>query len=1085
MPSYTVTDAPSSHISQPDFSHNQPRLRRPKRSARQKQSDEFSAMEKLLKDSPFKTIGHFLSILFFNPIRGERDPRGTKHSRVVARFLRGRTNIKMSHILPLIYRHKASFPTSKSVDVLEQKEMFATAGPVDQSNHARPYMSTWAVRLVAVEARKQVVHDNPDDVDGRVQLRAQTNGRTAAHVVSWDELLCHFNLKWLGTKYCIRLPLPWFLTESMSAPKAKGAIFIRKRRPHPTIQVGAIASFVLSRNRYANADLAMVLGVWLFACKSHIDVKRVFSRFGYTVSDTTARNALNSMTIRSLEDLRADVKDATDRGETEHCLLLDNVQQHCDVYEQGIGRKSELKVRTAGTSVKLQDCAPGAFDAEPYHAKVAQQERKTLTTDLLFDDINWTHMRVAIPLHWTRALVEFEPEFQPFLKELSSMFHDELAIHRMQEGRQHKCQPVGTNGERSTETQGMERAIGDFDAQTGTDSTKGNRLDWLRGDGASYAAFLRLTKYCTPIGKFPNKIATPEIWHTGATDLNSTAANHYGPASSSDPSSLSKCSNITGFKRPSNPKSCDYYPTVRNLTAFWTAHVLDCWRVHFETDDLHTYFHDLAKLGELPDLATLLGEAMVLVDRYATQAAIQISLTKSESLDPSRTNKVPEGSPWVAPTTSNHPMTINDVDLPGLVEIDEAEPPVAPRVAPKVPEDAPKFHQEKSGFTGDRVLRNSQIFMQDFGWWIEFARAVPEGDIGRVWEIMKIWIFKFAGSSHQNYMAYLLEVYCMLRYEASNDLRNAILNNWLLNIKGELGKWIPADLHQEHYNKWLEDMIQKHGGEFDNKFYRQTISPNVHHFLQIKHEVESAFALEHRGQTHTSPSLQGEIHLLLTAFKEEQVHRFRSGRSMGHAAVNQFARGWRRLEEDKMADFLYKTTVVGDFLTEIRRKENQTTEGNGTTDEDIEMRSDSPAPSIPESDPGSDCPSENLSIRSQHSSSSGDSYRSYISDVIDPNEPEDDGEDLSNAQLRSGSFSTLSVDPETGIMGIENEAEGDDEYDGEKDETIREEEDEMEREEVDQTDPEEEEDEMVEEEEEDGELEPDSGEDVSDSEADN
>ncbi|KAF8190271.1 hypothetical protein K438DRAFT_1971144 [Mycena galopus ATCC 62051] len=30
----------------------------------------------------------------------------------------------------------------------------------------------------------------------------------------------------------------------------------------------------------------------------------------------------------------------------------------------------------------------------------------------------------------------------------------------------------------------------------------------------------------------------------------------------------------------------------------------------------------------------------------------------------------------------------------------------------------------------------------DFGWWIEFAHSVPEGDIGRVWEIMKIWIFK-------------------------------------------------------------------------------------------------------------------------------------------------------------------------------------------------------------------------------------------------------------------------------------------------------------------------------------------------------
>ena len=40
----------------------------------------------------------------------------------------------------------------------------------------------------------------------------------------------------------------------------------------------------------------MVLGIWHFAAKSHVDVKRVHSRFGNIVSDTTARKALNSMT---------------------------------------------------------------------------------------------------------------------------------------------------------------------------------------------------------------------------------------------------------------------------------------------------------------------------------------------------------------------------------------------------------------------------------------------------------------------------------------------------------------------------------------------------------------------------------------------------------------------------------------------------------------------------------------------------------------------------------------------------------------------------------------------------------------------
>ncbi|KAK6992368.1 hypothetical protein R3P38DRAFT_3289923 [Favolaschia claudopus] len=428
-----------------------------------------------------------------------------------------------------------------------------------------------------------------------------------------------------------------------------------------------------------------------------------------------------------------------------------------------------------------------------------------------------------------------------------------------------------------------------------------------------------------------------------------------------------------------------------------------------------------------------------LADRYASQGAINASLSEEETTDPERVNQIPVGRSWTAPTDTSappppsitHPTDTNadDEEMPGLVEIDTE--PATPR-ARTVPlkesdDDAPKVHKEKSGFTGDRVLRNSQIFMQDFGWWIEFAHAVPEGDIGRVWEIMKIWIFKFAGSSHHNYVNYLLEVYCMLRYEASKDLRNAILNNWLLNIKGELGHWIPGDLHQEHYIKWLKEMIRRHGGEFDDPFYRKTISPNVHHFIQIKEEVEAAFDLERRSQKHTSPHQRDELKLLLRTFKEEEVHVFRSKRSLGHAAVNQFARGCKRLEKDKLKAFLEKSTVLGDFVDEIRRR--------GEDDTDDNLDSDSGFPEI---------------SGSQRPPSSASSQSSAGNTDNDPNEPEedDDDEDLSNEDLTSDRNPTSMIDEVTGLL-VSN-AEGDqkeDESEEEEEDDESESEDEPEEEE--------------------------------------
>jgi hypothetical protein len=52
-----------------------------------------------------------------------------------------------------------------------------------------------------------------------------------------------------------------------------------------------------------------------------------------------------------------------------------------------------------------------------------------------------------------------------------------------------------------------------------------------------------------------------------------------------------------------------------------------------------------------------------------------------------------------------------------------------------------KPHVEAEGFNGDQVLANSALFLEDFGWWIEAAYAIPEGDIGRVSEILKVGIY--------------------------------------------------------------------------------------------------------------------------------------------------------------------------------------------------------------------------------------------------------------------------------------------------------------------------------------------------------
>lgn len=282
---------------------------------------------------------------------------------------------------------------------------------------------------------------------------------------------------------------------------------------------------------------------------------------------------------------------------------------------------------------------------------------------------------------------------------------------------------------------------------------------------------------------------------------------------------------------------------------------------------------------------------------------------------------------------------------------------------------------------------------------------------------MKILIFVFGGSSNQNYMGYMLDLYALLEFECSPDLKEALLNNFLMNLKGEVGKWIEGDLLQEHYNRWLEDMIRRRGGEFDDQFYRKTIAPNVQHFLDIKEDISDAFELKRRSKSHTSPHLRDETNTLLCMYKEEELHLFRSGRSMGHAAVNRFDRGYQRLEGGKLAEYLERSAIYADMLTDMEKIRN-----NSGDPQNMDLDPDNPAPS-PE--PKSSSPSSqnfnsaSTSPRPSSASSTRSSMRSTCSSAARSaaDAVEDwDLVDHSDERLVSGSDLAVTVDSVTGRM---------------------------------------------------------------------
>jgi hypothetical protein len=182
------------------------------------------------------------------------------------------------------------------------------------------------------------------------------------------------------------------------------------------------------------------------------------------------------------------------------------------------------------------------------------------------------------------------------------------------------------------------------------------------------------------------------------------------------------------------------------------------FRTYFDADDILIYFNNLAK-QDIPTLEKILEISRVLVRRYASQDAYNQALSKAESTAASTLMKVPHGTPAECdiPATSIQSASTqqaaaddddlsspesDDDDIPedALAPDDSINPLSAETTVANDAEEKKHFFEDK-GFDGDRVLANEALFLMEAGQWVEAAYAVPEGDIGRVYEILLVSVF--------------------------------------------------------------------------------------------------------------------------------------------------------------------------------------------------------------------------------------------------------------------------------------------------------------------------------------------------------
>jgi len=138
------------------------------------------------------------------------------------------------------------------------------------------------------------------------------------------------------------------------------------------------------------------------------------------------------------------------------------------------------------------------------------------------------------------------------------------------------------------------------------------------------------------------------------------------------------------------------------------------------TDSIFSHFTHLAEQNLLPEIEDLLKAAGKLHRAFSSTHAIYLALDDT-ALDSEWSETVPLGSTWI-------PRPI----IPSSVT-DTAVNPATSKKPRKKKEKPVTRHPN-----GDRVLANSITFMRDALMSREISYAIADGDVGRVYEILKV-----------------------------------------------------------------------------------------------------------------------------------------------------------------------------------------------------------------------------------------------------------------------------------------------------------------------------------------------------------
>ncbi|KAF7973930.1 hypothetical protein HWV62_13994 [Athelia sp. TMB] len=651
---------------------------------------------------------------------GEDYHREHGHAEVMAIFLQGRCRHKPAAIIDAWFRS----PDGCAANNLQL--MYSTSTDFTEIKSIRAALTSFATQAV----RKEIIKEAEEAIKPENGLHVSLKGKNDTKQVKWQDI-GSATVAHVSALIQKNQPLLWALIMAVSGrrPRVRNGVQTeRHRRPLETVCVHTILTLNFSRCQEARL-LPTARGLLYFAFSAPVDLFSYNSRIAGMPAYTTIYKMLEELSKQESKLVQEHGRNPDLCSKT----VIDNVQNYLRARDQRIGRENKLNVGIAATYIELPGVRPEALDLDDKQRQIAENKRQDVTVDQLLGFIDETHLDTFGPhvslLYRTRGAK------LPLPAEAT------------------KVHPLASSSIKETVTTELKAGLLDFLGQAG--QQQGDylrRLVLVGGDGLTYEKVLQLKQYM----QFHNDAfesheilepGLPESFHSEWTGMSTAYEAHWSDMLSDDPGTMGHSAHKINRPGPSNLKKVDYYPAADLAFTILDMCMLDCWRIAFNADDIFEHFKKLAADGQLPEFEELEVIARKLYDAYSTTKAIHRAMKTQHDSSSKWDSFVPVGSAWTPPKS-------NKTNKAGSKGSNKKKQPCKTPPEPGI---------------GDWTLARTIAFIRDFLWQREWAYATAEGDVGHVYEVMKLFLFVYAGSSHTNYTSYFLEGIIRLELESSRD----------------------------------------------------------------------------------------------------------------------------------------------------------------------------------------------------------------------------------------------------------------------------------------------------------------------------